>query len=68
MPTLLPCCMHVPKLLLDPRALLPIRHVCYPFAKLMLSNLNVRNAQHADHTVVVVGHNPAEAGAEVGRS
>ena len=36
-PTLLACCMHVAKFLLEMRALRTIRHVCYAFAELMLS-------------------------------
>jgi hypothetical protein len=36
-PTLLSGCMHITKFLLEPRALPPVRHVCYSFAKLVLS-------------------------------
>jgi hypothetical protein len=37
MPTLFPCFMDVPKFPLHSRAIRAIRHVCYPFAELMLS-------------------------------
>ena len=67
-PTLLPCFMHVPKFVLDPRALVSIRRMLPVRGAHALDTLNVRSAQHAGHMVVAVGHNLAGEGAEVGQS